>query len=119
MFLEKNYGPCIAACYACATVCDRCAVACFEDDDPQTKARCIGLVMDCAQLCQSAAALLSRDSEFVDTVCAACADICSASAIECSHHDVRYCRQCADACVRCANLCRDVARQAQAGAAYA
>jgi len=119
MFLEI-YRPCIAACYACATFCDRCAVACFEGNDPQAMTRCIGLVMDCAQLSRSAAAMMSRNSEFVDTICEACADVCSACAVECGHHNARQCRQCAEACAQCASLCRDMARQTQsAGMAFA
>jgi len=117
--LHESFGPSIAACYACATTCDRCAVACFDAEDPQAMARCIGLVMDCAQMCRSAAALMARHSEFVDTICDACADICSACAVECRHHTARQCRQCAEACARCATVCRDVARGTQASAAFA
>ena len=115
MFLEI-FGPCIAASYACATVCDRCAVACLADDNPDDMARCISLTMDCAQICRAAAALMARHSEFVDTVSEVCADLCSACAIECGHHEARYCRQCAEACSRCAKLCREIARQPYGGA---
>lgn len=118
MFLEM-YGPCIAACYACATVCERCAVACLEDAHDTQPSRCITLAMDCAQMCRTAAALMSRHSDFVDTVCEACADVCSACAAECNHHGTRHCRQCADACLRCATLCREMVRQSQTSAAYA
>lgn len=118
MFLE-SYGPCIAACYACATVCERCAVTCLEDTHDALMSRSINLAMDCAQICRTAAALMSRNSDFSDTVCEACADICSACAAACNHHNVRQCRQCADACLRCAALCREVARQSQGSAAYA
>ena len=113
-----EYGPGIAACYACATVCDRCAIACFEDEDPQAMAHCIALVMDCAQMCRTAAGLMSRHSDFVDLVCEACADICSACAAECRRHTTRHCRQCAEACLRCANLCQ-AARPLQSNLAYA
>jgi hypothetical protein len=110
------YGPSIAACYACATVCDRCAIAALEDFDPQT--RCIGLAMDCAQMCRTAAALMSRRSDFADIMCEACAQVCEACAVECSLHDA-HCRQCAEACARCARLCHDMARQTFSGATYA
>lgn len=118
MFLE-SYGPAIAACYACATVCERCAVACLDDDDPQTMGRCITLGLDCAQMCRTAAAMMSRHSEFVDTICETCGEMCSACAVESSHHNTQYCRQCAEACQRCARLCREVAQQTQGRAAYA
>ncbi len=118
MFLD-TYGPCIAACYACATVCERCAVVSLEDGHSAHVARSINLAMDCAQVCRTAAALLSRHSDFADTVCEACADICNACAAACNQHNTRHCRQCADACLRCEALCRDIARQTQAHAAYA
>jgi hypothetical protein len=49
MFLEM-YGPCIAACYACATVCERSAVACLGDGHDPQRSRCITLAMECAQM---------------------------------------------------------------------
>jgi hypothetical protein len=70
-------------------------------------------------MCRTAAALMSRHSDFVDIVSEACADVCIACAAECSHHNLKRCRQCADACLRCAALCRDLARQTYGSAAYA
>jgi hypothetical protein len=114
-----TYASTIAVCYSSAAICDRCAIACFDGDDPWTMARCIGLVMDCAQLCRSAAVMMSRHSEFADTICEACAEVCTACASECTLHDVKHCRQCAEACARCARMCRAVARRAHMHAAIA
>jgi hypothetical protein len=47
MFLE-TYGPCIAACYACATVGECCAIACLEDGHELPMSRGISIDMDCA-----------------------------------------------------------------------
>ena len=116
---STTYAPSIAACYSCAAICDRCAIACFARDDPLTMARCIGLVMDCAQLCRSAAMMMSRGSEFVDAVCEACAEVCAACASECAGHDVKHCHLCAEACARCARMCRAVARRAHLHVAIA
>src|SRR5262249_4965147 len=97
MSLELH-GPAIAACYACATVCDRTAGESRDAADPRAMARCIALSADCAEICRTAGALLSRGSDFADMICATCAEICEACSVECGQHETRHCRQCADAC---------------------
>lgn len=82
-------------------------------------ARCISLVMDCAQMCRTAAALMSHRSEFIETICEACADVSGACAEECRQHGIKQCRQAAEACVWCANLCREIVRQANTSLAFA
>lgn len=77
-------------------------------------ARCIGLDVDCAELCRTAAAMMSRGGEFASVLCEACAQVCDACAEECDRHDMEHCRGCAQACRQCAEECRRVAARSAA-----
>lgn len=100
-----RFDSCIAALNACAHACDHCAVACLQESDPHTMARCIALDMDCAQLCRLTAGYLARSSELSAELCKLCARACKACAEECSLHSMDHCRRCAQACRECAEAC--------------
>jgi hypothetical protein len=110
----EDYQDCIAACQNCVVACNHCAACCLQEPDVKHMVRCIGLDMDCAQVCQLAAALMSGGSDFAPQVCALCADVCEACAEECARHDQDHCQQCAEACRFCAEHCRRVAEMASA-----
>jgi hypothetical protein len=74
--------------------------------------RCIGLDIDCAQVCQMAVAFMAGGSDYAGAACRLCAEICDACAQECARHDVDHCQQCAEACRRCAQACRAMAPNA-------
>lgn len=117
--VTRKHATCIDACSDCATACDRCANACLQEQDVKSLARCIGLNIDCADICRTATGFMSRDSdsEFTDAICAACAEICEACAEECERHDMDHCRECAAACRRCADECRRMPGQRSAAGA--
>lgn len=119
---HQQFQSCIEACNACADSCDHCAAASLQESDPLTMARCIALSTDCAQICRLAASYMARNSEYVSTICDACAELCDACGDECAKHEMDHCQDCAQACRRCADECRRVAsampvNQQQAGAA--
>ncbi len=99
---------------ACVVACNNCAAACLQEEDVKMMARCIGLDMDCAQICALSAAYLARNSEFAGQACDLCAQVCEACAAECSKHDDDHCRRCAEACRRCAGECRSMMSMAGA-----
>jgi len=105
----SDFDDAALACNTCADACDRCAAACLAEPDVQRLTRCIGLDLDCAQVCRLTAALLRRASPFEAAACALCAQICDACGAECSHHDMDHCRACASACKACADACRRLA----------
>lgn len=109
---HETMQACIDACNACATACDHCTSACLQEDDVKSLARCIELDLDCAEICRTAVAFMSRGSQFASAICAACADVCDACAEECERHDMDHCRECAAACRRCADECRRMSTQA-------
>lgn len=103
---KEKFRVCIDACNECAVVCNDCTVACLQEDDVKMMARCIALDIDCAAVCQLAAAAMSRGSEQSQSICALCADVCEACGEECSRHEQEHCQKCAEACRRCAQECR-------------
>jgi hypothetical protein len=103
---------CIDACHACAIACNHCATACLKEPDVAKMARCITLDVDCAAVCQLAAAAMARGSECTHLICGLCADICRQCADECGRHAHGHCRACAEACAQCADACRRMSSDA-------
>ncbi|KTT17996.1 four-helix bundle copper-binding protein [Pseudacidovorax intermedius] len=104
-----DHTDCIDACNACAVACNHCAASCLREPDPGAMAGCIRLDMDCAAVCQLAAAAMARGSEHAAAICTLCARICEACAAECAQHDMDHCQACAQACRDCAQACRAMA----------
>ena len=97
---------CLRACNECAAACLQCASACLQEDDPKMMTRCIALDLECADVCQLAAASIARGGESRSAICALCADVCKTCGTECAKHSMDHCRKCAEACNRCVEACR-------------
>ncbi|MQA09807.1 MAG: four-helix bundle copper-binding protein [Pseudonocardiaceae bacterium] len=102
---------CIEECMVCAQACQACASACLTESDIQGLARCIRLDLDCADICEATARILTRltgdGATDVRTVVHACQLICRSCADECQlHADAhQHCEACANACYRCEQAC--------------
>jgi hypothetical protein len=81
----------------------------LDEKNVKAMAECIRLDRDCSQICWTAAAFMSRGSQFAHEVCRTCADICDACGTECEKHDADHCQRCAQACRECADECRRMA----------
>jgi hypothetical protein len=68
-------------------------------------ARCIALDMDCAAICELAAAAMARASENASALCRLCAQICELCGDECEKHHMSHCQTCAMECHACAAEC--------------
>ncbi|MGQ3890262.1 four-helix bundle copper-binding protein [Legionella sp. CNM-1927-20] len=107
---HEKYQACIEACQACAIECEHCATACLHEEDVKRMTTCIQLDWDCADICNFAAAMMARDSQFAAQLCRLCAEICRACGDECEKHsDMEHCKRCAMACHRCAEECERMA----------
>lgn len=106
---HHEHRNCIDACIQCAQECEHCTDACLGEKDIKEMAACIRLNKDCAEICWSAAALMSRGSQFAQEVCRICTEICDVGGAECRKHSVDHCQRCADACEGCADECRRMA----------
>jgi hypothetical protein len=104
-------STCIHACVEAAQACTACADACIAEHD-RALGPCIRLNLDCADLCNAASRILSRqlapDLGVVSLTLQLCATVCDACAYECSHHAALHphCGVCAVACRGCMEACR-------------
>lgn len=106
---HHEFKSCIDACVRCAEACEHCASACLAEGEVKKMAECIRLDRDCAESCWTAAAFMSRGSQFANELCQVCAEICDACGSECEKHKMGHCQDCAAACRECAQECRSMA----------
>ena len=105
---------CIDECLASLQSCIACADADLAEDDVAEMRRCIRLCLDCADVCDATARVLSRQTEYVAETAraqaASCWEQCSTCARECEghadHHE--HCRLCGESCRRCERACSDL-----------
>lgn len=105
------FQDCIDACNECADACDNCATAFLDEKNIDELANCIRIGLDCADICRTASALMSRGSDFIELICSLCVTACVNCADECESEFNDYCRKCVAACRRCAEKCRDVLKE--------
>jgi hypothetical protein len=102
----------INALIMCSQACTACADACLSEDSVVDLTKCIRTNLDCADICDTTARVLSRhtgyDANISRALLEACAAACLSCASECSMHaDVyEHCRICSDACSQCEIACR-------------
>ena len=77
----------------------------LDEKDVTPMAHCIEIDRDCAELCYTAAKLLTRDSEFAHELLALCEKACRHCAEECGKHKDEHCKKCAEKCLECAEAC--------------
>lgn len=105
----------VKAASECARTCTTCADACLEESDPASLRLCIRTNLDCADICDTIARLISRpgtqDSDTLRAQLEACVIACDACATECEKHaDAHeHCRICAESCRACASACEHMA----------
>ena len=105
---------CIDECLACLQSCTACADASVAEDDVDDLRRSIRLCLDCADVCDATARILTRQTEYVAAVTrtqvTTCRDICDVCAEECERHAQHHehCRICAEECRRCEEVCSAV-----------
>ncbi|MBN8739164.1 MAG: hypothetical protein BGP24_09665 [Lysobacterales bacterium 69-70] len=99
---------CIQQCLACYTTCQQTALThCLELGGEHVEPTHFRLMIDCAEVCRSAAALMANGSAFHAAQCVVCADICRACAESCKR--VGDMDECVQACERCADACEAMA----------
>ena len=109
--LPESMLQCIEHCRDCQRACMQTLTYCLQQGGRHAAANHIRLMIDCAEMCQTAANFMLRGSDLHVHVCAACADVCERCAEDCGAHftnDLRM-QACAEACRRCAESCRQMA----------
>jgi hypothetical protein len=111
---RQKLADCIHACFACGETCTACADACLSEDMVAELTKCIRTNLDCADICTTTGAVLSRhtgyDANITSAILEACRLACASCATECdAHADMHeHCRICAEACRRCEQACADL-----------
>jgi hypothetical protein len=104
--MNPEMQQCIDNCQRCHNVClEMAAHHCLEMGGPHVEPNHMRIMLDCAQICQTAADFMLRGSKHHPHVCAECADVCEECARSCETLDgmeecVRACRTCAESCRR-------------------
>ncbi|MFC0037650.1 four-helix bundle copper-binding protein [Actinomadura rayongensis] len=98
----------------CAQACTACADACLAEDSVLDLTVCIRSNLDCADICEVTARILSRntgyDSNVTRVQLMACVQACIAARDECDQHAAmhEHCRVCADVCRKCVTACQSL-----------
>ncbi len=104
----------IDSCLECVQACTACADACLGEGNVEMLAHCIRLDLDCADICDATAKILSRqvafEPEMARPVVEACARAVKLCGDECEQHadHHEHCRVCMGSCRRCEEACNRV-----------
>lgn len=104
---------CHDTCQHCHDVCLQAIAHCLRQGGAHAEEAHLRLLMDCAEICQTSAHFLLRESELHAVTCRACAEICERCAEDCERFgaDDEQMRPCAEACRACAESCRAMSGQ--------
>jgi hypothetical protein len=111
---RERIAATVGALIDCAQACTACADACLSEGDVDDLRKCIRTNLDCADICDTTARVLSRhtgyDANISRAQLQACVQACASCAEECGRHarTHEHCRVCADQCRACEQACRDL-----------
>jgi hypothetical protein len=80
---------------------------CLEMGGPHVEPDHFRLMLDCAQICATAADFMLRNSPHHPHLCRECAEICAQCADSCA--ELEGMEDCARACRECVDSCREMA----------
>ena len=102
---------CIRKCLDCYQVCTNYAMNfCLEHGGRHVEPGHYRLMINCADICSTAAKFMLSGSDLHAKVCAVCADVCEACAQSCE--DVGQMDECVKTCRDCAVVCLQMAAAA-------
>lgn len=107
----------IEAASNCAAICSVCADA----DLDEGMVDCARTCLDCADVCRTTAAILSRPAPsgaLWRAQLETCVTACEECAAECDNHGADHCMACATACRACADACRALLAVADQAATF-
>lgn len=106
--LSGEMKSCIDACQRCHATCLQTAMQhCLQAGGPHTEPKHFQLMMACAEICRTSAALMLIGSPSHLMQCDLCAKICEECAADCER--IGGMEECVAACRACAKECRQVA----------
>lgn len=113
---SSNYlKECKELCWVCRTQCQEILVQhCLQMGGAHVEQNHVKLMLDCIEMCQTAADFLDRDSALHPQICEACAKVCEACAESCQKIESEQMKKCAEICRQCAESCRKMGRAKKA-----
>lgn len=108
--MKQDVQHCIQECIECHRICQDTIHYCLQQGGEHAEPDHVRLLLDCAQICQTAADFMMRNSDLHPVICEACAEVCQQCFESCDQfdHDAPM-RTCAEACRRCAEACQQIA----------
>ena len=101
---------CIQECERCHDACLRAVTYCLRKGERYEDASHITALLDCAEMCQTCASFMLRESPRHQHTCGVCAVMCDACAKSCAAFEGDdEMEQCRAQCHRCAASCREMA----------
>jgi hypothetical protein len=108
---HDDMQECIEECLNCHAVCTMTLQHCIASGGDRTEVNLIGILLDCAELCQTSANYMLRGSPYHVITCAASAELCRACEEACrAVSDDEQLAHCADVCAACAEVCDRMAQ---------
>lgn len=109
--ISTEMQECIQECHYCHDICLSSISHCLGLGGELAYPDHIRLLLDCAEICQTSANFMLRDSYLHPHTCGICAEVCEQCAEDCERFtDDEMMQQCAQACRSCAESCREMAR---------
>lgn len=111
--MAMSMADCIDDCVASHRMCLETAAYVTKQGAALAKAPLIAMLNDCAELCQTTANSMLRESALHPILCHACAAACERCAQECLRHGKdQQVAHCSATCKQCAASCRMMAEMA-------
>jgi hypothetical protein len=108
--MDEAMLRCIDNCVDCAAICIETTMHCLQMGGEHASPEHIRILMDCAEICQTSANFMLRNSDLHGKVCGVCAEVCERCAEHCERFsDDSIMQQCAEICRTCASSCREMA----------
>ena len=109
---DRELRECIEDCEECHRVCLEMAMGhCLAMGGKHTEPQHLRLMLNCAEICRTAADFMLSQSQLHHVVCDACAAVCEACANSCE--EIGDMEDCVRACRNCAESCREMAQSEQ------
>ena len=106
---HDEMDACIEACLQCHVVCTMTAQYCLTQGGAHAEVSNVGLLLDCAEICQTSANFMMRGSPYHTLTCGVCAEICRECAAACRNFaDDENMAHCAEVCEECAAACEEM-----------
>lgn len=105
--LTDEMQMCIQNCTVCHQICLQTITHCLTKGGVHSAPEHIKTMMDCAEICETSANFMVRNSSLHTSTCRSCAEVCLECAESCEQmvDQDEVMKTCADICRRCADSC--------------